>query len=133
MKKFDFIHLRVHSAYSLSEGAIKIPELISLCKEHDMPAVALTDTGNLFGALEFSTAASHSGLQPLIGCQLLIDRPEDCGGKSVHRKTSQYALNDTLILLVQNQVGYRNLVKLVSRSFLETAPEEEPHIQFSDL
>ena len=47
--------------------------------------------------------------------------------------TSQYALNDTLILLVQNQVGYRNLVKLVSRSFLETAPEEEPHIQFSDL
>ena len=133
MKKPDFIHLRVHSAYSLSEGAIKIPQLISLCEEHGMPAVALTDSGNLFGALEFSLAASKRGLKPIIGCQLLVDRPEDCGGRATHRTNSQERLYDTLILLVQNKIGYRNLVKLVSRSFLETPPEEEAHIQFSAL
>ncbi|MBO38581.1 MAG: DNA polymerase III subunit alpha [Rhodospirillaceae bacterium] len=133
MKNLDFIHLRVHSAYSLSEGAIKIPQLISLCERHGMPAVALTDSGNLFGALEFSIAASKSGLQPIIGCQLSVDRPEDCGGKTTHRTNSQDELYDTLILLAQNQLGYRNLVKLVSRSFLETASEEEAHIHFSDL
>ena len=133
MTNLDFIHLRVHSAYSLSEGAIKIPQLISLCEKHEMPAVALTDSGNLFGALEFSIAASNSGLQPIIGCQLLVDRPEDCGGKVRHRTKAQKILYDTLVLLVQDRVGYRNLVKLVSRSFLETPPEEEAHIPFSAL
>jgi len=129
----EFIHLRVHSAYSLSEGAIKIPDLLSLCEQHNMPAVALTDSRNLFGALEFSIAASKVGLQPIIGCQLLVDRPEDCGGKSSHRTSAQRPTFDTLVLLAQNQLGYRNLVKLVSRSFLETPPEEKAHIQFSDL
>ncbi|NKB21972.1 MAG: DNA polymerase III subunit alpha [Alphaproteobacteria bacterium] len=133
MPQPNFIHLRVHSAYSLSEGAIKIPDLIALCQEHDMPAVALTDTGNLFGALEFSIAASKAGLQPIIGCQVLVDRPEDCGGKSSHRANAQRPSFDTLILLAQNQDGYRNLVKLVSRSFLETPPDEKAHIKFSDL
>ena len=56
----DFVHLRVHSAYSLSEGAIKIKELVKLCQKKEMPAVAVTDTGNLFGALEFSLAAADS-------------------------------------------------------------------------
>ena len=133
MKQPDFVHLRVHSAYSLSEGAIKVPNLIELCKQHKMPAVALTDTGNLFGALEFSISASKAGLQPIIGCQLLVDRPEDCGGKSSHRANAQRPSFDTLILIAQNQQGYRNLVKLVSRSFLETPPDEKAHIKFSDL
>ena len=133
METVEFIHLRVHSAYSLSEGAIKLPQLISLCEKHGMPAVGLTDSGNLFGALEFSIAASNNGLQPIIGCQLLVDRPEDCGGNATHRKNAQDAVYDTLILLVQNQAGYRNLVKLVSRSFLETPPEEKAHIPFSAL
>ena len=133
MKQPDFVHLRVHSAYSLSEGAIKVPNLIELCKQHKMPAVALTDTGNLFGALEFSISASKAGLQPIIGCQLLVDRPEDCGGKSSHRANAQLPSFDTLILIAQNQQGYRNLVKLVSRSFLETPPDEKAHIKFSDL
>ncbi len=66
----EFIHLRVHTAYSLSEGAIKIPALIDLCREHDMPAVGVTDTNNMFGALEFSMAAADAGVQPIIGCQV---------------------------------------------------------------
>src|SRR3954464_6954916 len=70
----DFIHLRVHSAYSLSEGAIKIKQLVELCRRHAMPAVAITDTGNLFGAFQFAQAAAEAGIQPIIGCQLGLRR-----------------------------------------------------------
>src|SRR5258708_36797293 len=66
----DFIHLRVHSAYSLSAGAIKIKELVGLCKANKMPAVAITDSSNLFGALEFSTTCAEAGIQPIIGCEI---------------------------------------------------------------
>ncbi len=69
----SFIHLRTHSAYSLSEGALKIRNIGNLAREHAMPAVAITDTGNLFGALEFAEAMSGSGIQPIIGCTLLVD------------------------------------------------------------
>ena len=67
MPHAHFVHLRVHSAYSLSEGAIKLKELASACQRYAMPAVAVTDTGNLFGALEFSLAAADKGVQPIIG------------------------------------------------------------------
>ena len=73
MTTSDFIHLRVHSAYSLSEGAIPIKTLVELCKGQNMPAVAVTDTNNLFGALEFSGAAAKIGIQPIIGIQLAIE------------------------------------------------------------
>jgi len=68
----DFIHLRVHTAYSLSAGAIKIKELVGLCKANKMPAVAITDSGNLFGALEFATACAGEGIQPIIGCEIAL-------------------------------------------------------------
>ena len=133
MKLSNFIHLRVHSAYSLSEGAIKVEDLVSLCKDYSMPAVALTDSGNLFGALEFSLTASKAGIQPIIGCQMLVNRPNDCGGEALYKTSLEENGYDTLVLLVQTQEGYRNLIKLVSKSFLDTPPEEQPHIQFSDL
>src|SRR5262249_57523567 len=79
MPHADFVHLRVHSAYSLSEGAIKLKQLVALCKAQAMPAVAVTDTGNLFGALEFALAARDAGLQPIIGCQLGIARGGHAG------------------------------------------------------
>ena len=72
MPHADFVHLRVHSAYSLSEGAIKVKELVGLCKAEKMPAVAITDTGNVFGALEFCAAAAEAGIQPILGCQVAI-------------------------------------------------------------
>ena len=68
----QFIHLRLHSAYSLLEGAIPVKALPELCKAHDMPAVALTDTGNLFAALEFSETLAKAGIQPIMGCQLAL-------------------------------------------------------------
>ncbi|MBL4614217.1 MAG: PHP domain-containing protein, partial [Magnetovibrio sp.] len=74
MSHADFVHLRVHSAYSLSEGAIRVKELMGLCKDHKMPAVAVTDTNNLFGALEFSLLSADSGVQPIIGVQMSISR-----------------------------------------------------------
>src|SRR3984885_3503214 len=77
----DFIHLRVHTAYSLSAGAIKIKELLGLCKANKMPAVAITDTGNLFGALEFATACAEAGVQPIIGCEVALIAHEAGGGQ----------------------------------------------------
>ncbi len=70
----SFVHLHAHSAYSLSEGAIKAEKLVSLAKADGMPAVALTDTANLFGALEFAQACAGKGIQPIMGCQLFLGR-----------------------------------------------------------
>jgi DNA polymerase-3 subunit alpha len=122
----DFVHLRVHSAYSLSEGALKIPEIVRLCKAAEMPAVAITDTNNLFGALEFSAACKEGGIQPIIGCQLALaearaDRP------SVARKYQP------LVLLAQSDAGYRNLMQLSSRAYLGPAPGEAPHVDWPAL
>ena len=72
MDQKSFVHLRVHTAYSLLEGALKIPQLLKLVQEHKMPAVAITDTDNMFGALEFSQACSKAGVQPIVGTQVKI-------------------------------------------------------------
>ena len=133
MSHAKFVHLHVHSAYSLSEGAIKIPDLIKLCEREAMPAVAVTDTGNLFGALEFSLAARRSGVQPIIGCQIAVTRPAGIGASHGQRAPGQRLDYDDLVLLVRDLTGYRNLLKLVSRSFLDTPSGEKPHITFDDL
>jgi DNA polymerase-3 subunit alpha len=109
-----FIHLRVHSAFSLSEGAIPVKELAELCRGDAMPAVAVTDTGNLFGVMEFGQACAEAGVQPIVGCLLGLKRA-DGGGANGHG-----APCDRVLLLVQNETGYRNLIKLVSQAFLET-------------
>ncbi len=132
----DFIHLRVHSAYSLAEGAIRVSEkgkgarkdLIKLCLQHDMPAVALTDKGNLFGALEFSMAAAGAGIQPIIGCQVMLARPEQIAGKFPARRD----LYDQIVLLVQNEIGYRNLSALVTQSFVVT-DRPDPFVTYEEL
>ncbi len=87
-----------------------------------MPAVAVTDTGNLFGALEFAKAASQAGIQPIIGCQLAISRTT--GEQSLGRQPAP----DRVVLLVQNETGYRNLLKLVSSAFLDGEDAEEPQV-----
>ncbi len=122
MSHADFIHLRVHSAYSLSEGAITVKNLIKLCQGERMPAVGVCDSGNLFGALEFAMAAKESGIQPIIGCQMALRLEESEEGAA--RRTEAASL----VLLVQDETGYRNLLKLVSRSFLESEAGEAPHL-----
>ncbi len=100
MSSDAFIHLRVHSAYSLAEGAIRTKDLVKKAKLNDMPAVAVTDTNNLFGALEFAMAAVDSGIQPIIGSQITME-----DGAQV-------------VLLVQSERGYLNLCKLVSDAYM---------------
>ena len=111
----DFIHLKVRSAYSLTEGAIKLDKVVALAKAEMMPAVAVTDRNNLFGALEFSQYATNAGIQPIVGCDLGIRREEE-GGIATAQKL---ASSDWLTLLVQNEKGYLNLMRLVSRTHLE--------------
>ena len=127
MPHAEFVHLRVHDAFSLSEGAIKIPDLAALCVKNDMPAVGVADTGNLFGALEFSLTARESGVQPIIGCQIAVQR-EDTG---VHGGGG--LASDWLVLLAQSVEGYANLLDLVSRSYLSSAAEDSPQISYDDL
>ncbi len=124
----DFVHLRVHSAYSLSEGAIKLKQLIKLCEKMAMPAVAIADTGNLFGALEFSIACADAGIQPVVGCQLAIRREGEAPAKDGRRPPP-----DWVVALCQSEDGYANLLKLVSKAYLETDAGETPQISLSDL
>src|SRR5580765_5838575 len=102
----DFVHLRTHSAYSLSAGAIKVKELVRLCRAEAMPAVAITDSGNLFGALEFATACSDAGVQPIIGVDIALAPNENGRGQ---RSNGHAVEPDRIVLLVQNETGYRNL------------------------
>src|SRR5580704_14948257 len=100
MQLADFVHLRVHTAYSLAAGAIRIKELAELCKAQRMPAVAITDTGNLFGALEFATTCSGAGVQPIIGCEIALERGGCEGGSRLGRSLSE---PDRIVLLVQDE------------------------------
>ena len=121
-----FVHLRVHSSYSLLEGAVLIPDLVKKCLSEQMPAIAMTDTGNLFGALEFSMAASKAGIQPIVGCVLKFDPGEEynsCGTRATF---------DEVLLLAKNQVGYQNLLKLASAYHLNNTKGNE-HIKISQL
>jgi DNA polymerase-3 subunit alpha len=129
MPHADFVHLRLHSAYSLSEGAIKIPDLAELCRANAMPAVAVTDSGNLFAALEFATTVSKAGVQPIIGCIIGLRRAAPDNQNGAHASPPP----DQLVLLVQNETGYRHLLKLVSRSFLASAGHEQAQLDLADL
>ena len=119
-----FVHLRTHSSYSLSEGAIKLDDLIDFCVKQKMPSIGLTDNGNLFCSLEFSLGCCEKGIKPIIGCVLQFDAEIDQGSL---RKL------DKIVLLAKNHLGYKNLLKLVSDSFLEHTNDAEKFITFSEL
>ena len=129
MTASSFIHLRLHSAYSLSEGAIHVKALAKLCQHHHMPAVAITDSNNMFGVLEASLVLPAEGVQPIIGCALAIRHEADADAASAFKA----APPGVLILLAQNQQGYQNLMRLVSEAHMESAPSETPQISLADL
>jgi DNA polymerase-3 subunit alpha len=118
----DFVHLRVHSSYSLSEGAIKADKIAALAREHAMPAVAIADTANLFGALEFSQACAAKGIQPILGCQVALSRAD-----------APRLAPDPMVLLAQNAAGFANLQRLSSAGFLETEPGLRPQVPLERL
>jgi DNA polymerase-3 subunit alpha len=115
-KRLPFVHLHLHSQYSILDGAIPIPRLMEQAAAEGMPAVALTDHGNLFGAVEFHQEAVKAGVKPILGCEVYVaqgsrfDRDADSGG---------FEGINHLILLAMNETGYRNLVRLVSAGYLE--------------
>src|SRR6266568_4103411 len=131
----DFVHLRTHTAYSLSAGAIKIGELAELCRAAAMPAVAITDSGNLFGALEFATACAEAGIQPIIGVEIALAPLAKSGnGERGQRPTNgNGAEPERIVLLVQSEIGYRNLMRLTSHAFLDGEAGAEPTLSLGDL
>ncbi|HEY0563260.1 MAG TPA: DNA polymerase III subunit alpha, partial [Methylophilus sp.] len=102
-----FVHLRCHSEYSIADGVVRIDDYVKSAKLEAMPALALTDLSNLFGAIKFYKAARGAGIKPLVGCDVWIENP-------INRDQAYRGL-----LLVQNLVGYRNLCELLSKAFLE--------------
>ena len=123
-----FIHLRVHSAYSLLEGALQIGKVLDLTRSDEMPAVGIADTGNLFGALEFSDKAQSRGIQPIIGCQMTVDFDDfESDPRARDGRNRQDAGFGNIVLLAMNETGFLNLSKLVSRSFLETDASTRSH------
>jgi len=109
-----FIHLRTHTEHSLLEGAVPVKKLIGLCVAGQMPAVAVTDTNNMFAALEFSVLASAAGVQPIVGCQVAFAYDPAAPGEKPRAAAP-------LVLLAQNEAGYMNLMKLNSCLYLDKA------------
>src|SRR5215470_7842200 len=107
-----FVHLHCHTDYSLLDGACEISQLMELAAEQKMPALAMTDHGNLFGAVEFYNKAKEKGIHPVIGCEVYVAQQ----GHTVKSETNRY---NHLVLLCENQEGYRNLIQLVSTGFLD--------------
>ena len=103
-----FIHLRQYSNYSLLESYLRINEIISLSKENNMPAIALTDKQNLFGAFEFSIEAQKNGIQPILGINLTINKIDDLNSTS------------KILLLIKNYEGYKNVINLMTKYYSNT-------------
>jgi DNA polymerase-3 subunit alpha len=112
MAETPFVHLHNHTDYSLLDGACEIDQLMDVVAEQKMPAVAMTDHGNLFGAVSFYNAAKAKGIQPVIGCEVYVSQQ----GLKTRSDSDRY---NHLVLLCENQEGYQNLIKMVSTSFLE--------------
>ena len=122
----SFVHLRVHTAYSLLEGAVRIPELMALCAQYQMPAVAITDRDNLFGSMEFSQEAAGKGIQPIVGCQFSIKPISES-------QQGRHAQPDQLLLYAKNEKGYENLLKLGSLAYLEPAEGDGPLLTYDTV
>ncbi len=112
----DFVHLHVHSEYSLLDGASRLDELVALARDLRFPALALTDHGNLFGAMDFYLACQKAGIKPLIGAELYV-----APGSRFERASldGRYEGANHLTVLARNLPGYKNLIKLVSKAYLE--------------
>ncbi|HEY0281566.1 MAG TPA: DNA polymerase III subunit alpha, partial [Rhizomicrobium sp.] len=126
-KPAGFVHLRVKSAYSLLEGAVRPGELAKLTRDGAMPAVAVTDVNNLFGVFEITETLAKAGVQPIVGCLLAVELGRAAGGHGSRGKPP------LLPLLVQNEAGYLNLTKLLSAAYLGAEPGDWPHVTAAAL
>ncbi|MFO1068257.1 MAG: DNA polymerase III subunit alpha [Geminicoccaceae bacterium] len=118
MPHAPFVHLRVRSAYSLLEGSVRYDELVKECRSHAMPAVAVTDNGNLFGVMEFCAAAKKAGVQPIVGALVAVTPEEKRGGRQPVREPEP----EHVVLLVKDAQGYASLLALMSEIYLDGDP-----------
>ncbi len=131
LEAVGFVHLHVHSSYSLREGALSIAKLVKFASADSMPALAISDTNNLFGALEFSEKLSKEGIQPIIGLQLAVEFGD--GAQLGARGAEMGAGRAAIVLLAQDECGYRNLMYLASRAWLDPEPGDLPHVSVDRL
>ena len=117
--KNKFVHIRNYTQYSLSKGAIKISDLIKKCVDQKVPAIVISDFDNLFGCMEFSLQCYANGIQPIIGCNIFL-------------KTNNYD-SGYILLICKNEIGFKNLSKLVTISNLENGKSSKAFVTFSDL
>src|ERR1051325_9784112 len=108
----QFVHLHLHTDYSLLDGACDVEKLCQRVQELAMPAVAMTDHGNIFGAVHFVNAAHKHGVKPIVGCELYVCKKDD------HRGPPEGDTYNHLLVLAENEEGYRNLVKVTSEASL---------------
>ncbi len=127
MSHSDFIHLRLQSAYSLLEGAMHPADIAAACVKNTMPAAAITDRNNMFGAMEVADALMSAGVQPVMGALLSVARP------AAQPNSKQATVLDGLVLLAQSDTGYTNLIQLVSAAHIDVDNAELPHISFDRL
>ena len=126
----QFVHLRVHTAYSLSEGAMLVPKLIHKLHDQGVPAIAVTDTANMFGGKAFSKYASDEGVKPILGCQFYLRNPD---ADDVLKAKGRIIEPDKIVLLVMNENGYQNIMKLMKRSYLDNPKQgEKAQLKMSD-
>lgn len=117
----SFVHLHVHTQYSLLQGAIHMDALFEKIVKQGMSAVAITDTHNLFGAIDFYLSAKKAGVKPIIGCEIFYS-PQ---GRSAVQQTTTFPKFHHLVLLCKNLEGYQNLCKMVTRSYTEAPPPQK--------
>ncbi|MGH6813963.1 MAG: PHP domain-containing protein, partial [Methylocella sp.] len=125
-----FAHLHVHSSYSLREGAVPVAKLAKIAIADAMPALAITDSNNLFGALEFSEKLAKEGVQPVPGLQITIDF-QDGAARAPRGEAS--ACHASIVLLAQDAAGYSNLMHIASRAWLDPEPGDPPHVGIASL
>ncbi len=125
-----FVHLHVHSSYSLREGALSVAKLAKLAVADYMPALAITDSNNLFGALEFSDKLAKAGVQPIIGMQITLDFQD---GALMAPRGEAEAGRASVVLLAQDAAGYLNLMHIASRAWLDPNPGDPPHVGIERL
>ena len=111
----QFVHLHLHTDYSMLDGACDVEKLVHRVKELGMPAVAMTDHGNILGAVHFVNAAKQAGIKPIIGCELYICKKDD---HNISRTPPDGDTYNHLLVLAENDEGYRNLAKITSEASL---------------
>jgi DNA polymerase-3 subunit alpha len=128
MRQADFVHLHLHSAYSLLQSTIRLPQLVKKAREYRLPALALTDHGNLFGCIEFYDLAYSNGIKPIIGCELAVG-PTD---ETESEKASSAESANHIVLLARNRKGYQNLLQLITNAHSQ-GWQQEPGITSDQL